>query len=347
MPDTRLMWTESATGTPKLVERPQEPRESEIPSVDEVIERNDKQAAQQLQQGYKQAQGLIDRQVAQGRQAILNQYEIRRNDMRRKYDAESDPKRKQAILDQTMSAKSQAMAKIQALMDKHAPEKQDLDAQMQAEVQKLTRQAEIRSTRLQAIRDLVASGIITDPAVAQQAEYKAAYGVDIPLARFKPQGPTPEAKKAQLVRDIRNLDASLERFTPGDPGKGLFNLAEKAKYTDPSTGEERKLNPKNPEDAVIIGQMNNLIKAREDLRSQYQNIILMENPSFRAAIEKTQAYNAAKNIYSGKSDAIKGGSIEASIRKQVGKPTGTIVQRNKRTGQIRVSNDGGKSWQIQ
>lgn len=323
---------------------------SVMPSVDEVIEQNNKQAAQQLQQQYKQAQGLIDRQIAQGRQAILNQYEIRRNDMKRKYDAEADPKRKQTILDQTMSARSQTMAKIQALMDKHAPEKQNLDTQMQAEVQKLTRQAEIRNTRLQAIRDLTASGIITDPAVVQQAEYKAAYGVDIPLARFKQQGPSPEAKKAQLVRDIRNLDASLERFTPGQaglfrniiPGGKPFR-AIKPTYIDPVTGEERKLEPDDPGDAAIISQMNNLLKAREDLRSQYQNIILMENPSFRAAIEKTQRFNAAKKQVTGKA----GGHIEASIRKQIGKPIKTIVQRNTRTGQVRMSNDGGKTWQIQ
>jgi hypothetical protein len=311
----------------------QEPR---VPSVDEVIERNDKQTVQQLQQGYKQAQGLIDRDIANGRQAILNQYEIRRNDMKRKYDAETDPKRKQAILDQTMSAKSQAMAKIQALMDKHAPEKQELDAQMQAEVQKFQQSVQTRNTRLQAIRDAAAAGIITDPAVVQQAEFNAAYGVTIPLDKFKqPKGPSPEAKKAQLVRDIRNLDNSLKRFTPGDPGKGVFNLASKAKYVDPVTGEERKLNPNDPGDAAIIGQMNNLVKAREDLRKQYQNIILMENPSFRAAIEKTQRFDDAKKIYSGKNNTTKGGSIEASIRKQAGEQNkGKMVQMRHPDGRV-------------
>lgn len=337
MAESRLMWTKSATGTPKLVERSQEVR---MPSVDEVIERNDKQATQQLQQGYKQAQGLIDRQIAQGRQAILNQYEIRRNDMRRKYDAEVDPKRKQSILDQTMSAKSQAMAKIQALTDKHAPEKQDLDARMQAEVQKLTQQAQVRSTRLQAIRDLVASGIITDPAVVQQAEYKAAYGVDVPLSRFKQQGPTPEAKKAQLVRDIRTIDARLKKFTPSE--KGLF-LTSRSKIIDPFTGKERTLKKENPEDAAIIEDMNELNRVRGVMLDELQSIYISENPALRKDIEDTQRFRDAVKI------ANSGGhqNIETSIRKQIGKPTKTIVQRNKRTGQIRVSNDGGKTWQIQ
>lgn len=308
MAESRLMWTESETGTPKLVERPQEPR---MPSVDETIQRNDKQAAQQLQQQYKQAKTIIDRQIAQGRQAILNQYEIRRNDMKRKYDAETDPKRKQTILDQTMSARSQTEAKIQALVDKHAPENQELDARMQAEVQKLTQQAQMRNTRLQAVRDLTTSGIITDPAVAQQAEYKAAYGVTIPLSRFKQQGPSPEQKKAQLVRDIRSLDARLKQFTPSEKG---WLLTTRSKIIDPSTGEERTLKKENPEDAQIIATMDALDTARNDMIKELQSIYIAQSPTLRKKLEDIQRFRDAKKIIANGGNL----NIEGSIRKKIG-----------------------------
>ena len=333
MPDSRLMWTESETGTPKLVERPQEPRESEIPSIDEVIEQNDKQATQQLQQQYKQAQGLIDRQIAQGRQAILNQYEIRRSDMRRKYDAETDPKRKQSILDQTMSAKSQAMAKIQALNDKHAPEKQELDTQMQSEVQKLTQQAGMRNFRLQTIRQLVQDGSM-DPIKAKKAEYKM-IGIDWAPPR---QQQTSKARKTQLVTDIRNIDARLKQYTPGQTGSWL-NIIPGGKpfedvkpiIVDPFTGEERKLDPKNEEDAQIIEDMRNMNVARENMINELQDIYIAENPALAKQIKDTQLFKDAAKIVAN------GGrlNIEGSIRKKIGEQNkGKLVQMRAPDGEI-------------
>lgn len=316
MADTRLMWIESETGTPKLVERPQESRESEMPSVDDVIQRNDKQAAQQLQQGYKQAQGLIDRQITQGRQAILNQYQIRRNDMKRRYDAETDPKRKQSILDQTMSAKSQALAKIQALVDKHAPEKQDLDAQMQAEVQKMQQFVQQRNARIQYTRQLVQGGFM-DPIQAKKAEYKS-IGINWTPPK---QQQTSEQKKAQLIRDIRTIDARLKKFTPAQAGAfrniipgGKPFRSTKAVYTDPFTGEERKLDPKNPKDAQTIEEMHELNRVRKDMLGELQGIYISENPALGKNIEDTQRFQDAIKI------ANNGGhqNIETSIRKKIG-----------------------------
>ena len=330
-------------GQPVQADSAVEPQEPRMPSIDEVIEQNNEQAAQRLQQQYKQAKGLIDKQIEYGRQAILNQYEIKRIDMKRKHSAEADPKRKQAILDQTLSVKSQTEAKIQALTDKHAPENQELDARMQAEVQKLTQQAQMRSVRLQAIRDASSAGIITDPAVVQQAEYNAAYGVTIPLSRFKSQSPSPKERKAQLATDIRSLTNRLERFSPSEKH---WHGTTRSTFVDDTTGEERTLDQNDPNDAVIIENMKALSTARDDMVKELQSIYIAESPTLRKQLEDIQRYRDAKKI------AANGGSlnIEGSIRKQIGeqnKGKKTITQRNKKTGQTRVSNDGGKTWQIQ
>jgi protein-tyrosine-phosphatase len=315
--------------------------DTRIPSIDETIERNDKQASQRLQQGYKQAKGLIDRQIAQGRQAIENQYKFKHADMKRKYQAAvraGDIKGAQRLTDQIQSFRSQAMAKIQALNDKHAPENQELHARMQAEVQKLTQQAQMRNTRLQAIRDAVSAKIITDPAVAQQAEYNAAYGVIIPLSRFKAQSPSPEQKKAQLKRDIQSINNRLEQFTPGQTGSWL-NIIPGGKpfedvkpvIVDPFTGEKRKLDSKNPEDAQIIEDMHGLNTAREGMIKEYQDILITENPAIAKEIKDTQRWKDAEKI------SANGGrlNIEGSIRKTIGEQNkGKLIMMRAPDGEV-------------
>jgi hypothetical protein len=310
--ESRLMWVESESGVPKLVERPQAPAPSEIPSVDDIIQMNDRQSVKQLQTQFKQTESQIDQQISYERQAILNQYEIKNADMKRRYDA-APAEKKQAILDQTLSFKSQALAKIQAINDKYAPAKDNLNKTLEAEMQKISQAAQIRNFRLQTVRQLVQAGHM-DATHAKQAEYKLV-GID-----WRPPKSS-RSEKAQLVTDIGNLDKMLERFTPGDTGEGIFNLRTKPTYLDPVTGETRKLNPKNEADAAIIGQMNNLIKAREDLRKKYQQTLLMENPSFRAAIEKNEQFRKAKAAHMSGT-----GNIETAVRQEVGKPKQTMSQ---------------------
>ena len=304
--------------------------ERKIPPIDETIQQNDEQAVQQLKQQYKQVQGLMDSQIASGRQAILNQYKIRRSDLERKYKAAADPKQKQSILDQTMSVRSQTMAKIQALMDKHAPEKQKLDATMQARMQEMAQEAKERNARLQVVRDLYASGIIPDPALVQQAEYKAAYGVTIPLNEFRQNVPSSRQKKAQLTTDIRNINARLRRFTPGKAGSWLNIIPggksfkdTKAIFMDPYTNEERELDPDNEKDKIIIDQMIDLKRIRDEKVNEYQNILIEENPAAKKEIEDVQRYNDAKKIAANGENL----NIEESIRKTVGDQNkGKLVQ---------------------
>lgn len=344
MADTRLEWVDQG-GIPKLVEKTQTPAVEEQPSVDTVIQQNDKQTLRQLQQQFSQASGIIKQQIDDGRRAILNQYEIKRTDMKRQYDAEVDPKRKQSILDQTLSLKSQVMGKIKALDDEFLPANRELETTMNNEMQKIQQASQQRDFRLQTIRQLVQAGSM-DPVKAKQAEYKM-IGIDWE----PPSRQSPTTQLSELRAKITDIDKVLKRYTPSKSGEGVFTIGRKATYVDPITGEKRKLDPGKPEDQTIITQMDSLAEEGRLARSQHQ-AILLASPEFRTYAEKKAIWDDAKAVVTGKDTAK--APLKESIIIAKGKPSApqsigqnVIRQQNKKTGQIRNSYDGGKTWQIE
>jgi len=335
MPDTRLEWT-NQDGTPKLVERVQTPVpvNNEPPSVDMIIQQQDKQTIQRLQQQFNQASGVIKQQVDDEKQAILNQYLIRNADMKRKYDAETDPQRKQSILDQTLSIKSQVTGKIQELNDKFLPANRELETVMNTEMQKVQQASAQRDFRLQTIRQLVQAGNM-DPIQAKKAEYKM-MGIDWePPAR---QSPTTQL--SELRARIAGMNSELKRYTPATSGAGILTLAKKATYLDPMTGETRNLDPFKSEDRAIITQMDALAKERNTTMMQHQ-ALLMASPEFRTYAEKKAIWDAAEATMTGKdtgklplkeSIVLAKGKPEAP--QSVGQSIGQTVER------------GGKKWKI-
>ena len=158
-----------------------------VPSVDKLIQRADNQAIKQLQQQFAQAESQIKQRHNDEIKALSNQYNIRRADMKRKWDAAravKDYAKANSILDQQYSFKSQCEAKVQALNDKYHSAKRELKTTFDTETQKMRSGIEQRNLRIQTIRQLVAEGTITDPAVALQAEYKL-FGIDIPLSALR------------------------------------------------------------------------------------------------------------------------------------------------------------------
>jgi hypothetical protein len=301
--------------------------DTEIPSVDNIIKTNDENRARQLQAQFSQAEGGINRQIGYETQAITRQYEIKRADMRRKYDA-ADPEKKKSILDQTHSLRSQTMAKLQAINDKYTPAKDELGKTLEIEMQKIAQENQQRNFRLQNIRQLVQAGHM-DATEAKKAEYKL-----IGINWQPPKTASPEAKKAQLVRDIKTIDARLAKFTPGDSGEGIWNLKSNPKYVDPFTGEERKLNPKNENDALIIKDMRNLNIARTDLINELQNTLISENPTIKARLDRINQFKTASE------QAKNGGrsNIETAIRNEIGNQN-----KNKR---VRVQSPTGQTGTV-
>ena len=351
MPDTRLEWT-NQDGTPKLVERVQTPVpvNNEPPSVDMIIQQQDKQTIQRLQQQFNQASGVIKQQVDDEKQAILNQYLIRNADMKRKYDAETDPQRKQSILDQTLSIKSQVTGKIQELNDKFLPANRELETVMNTEMQKVQQASAQRDFRLQTIRQLVQAGNM-DPIQAKKAEYKM-MGIDWePPAR---QSPTTQL--SELRAKITDIDKVLKRYTPSKErtllkNKGQWWGKDTATYLDPITGETRKLDPDKPEDQNIITQMDTLAKEGMVARAQHQ-ALLLASPEFRTYAEKKAIWDDAQTVVTGKDTGkvpLKESIVIAKGKPEAPQSVGqdVIRQRNKKTGQIRISYDGGKTWQIE
>ena len=289
-----------------------------MPSVDELIQQRDKQSTQRLQQQFGQANSVIDQEFNYGRQAIMDQYQIVDKEQRRQYNAERDPKRKAAIKERMHGIVAQYEGKLKTLDNKFLPDRQKLETAMKAETQKMQQANAQRDFRLQTIRQLTQMGTITDPALAQQAEYKA-LGIDIPIAELRPKS-SPEQKKASLVRDIKNLDATLKRFTP-EKERTLSDIRwwgkKNAKIVDPLTGEERKLSPKDEGDKAIIGQMNALAERREQLRGEFQNLLMQEDPRYRQTVQDQQDRKRAKDIYMGNGG--KGGGIKESLTNAVTK----------------------------
>ena len=314
MPDTRLEWVESDSGVPKLVEKQPEQNQGPPPPVDVIAKQRDKQAVKMLQEQLGKVEAEEGQKMGDELSAINNQFMLKQRAMRAKFDAERDPARKQSIQQQMMDIKTQFQGKMQGVKDKYAPTKRQVEQARASGMQQIQQAAQKRDFELQVLRRN--AGNFKSDALVRQAEYKA-MGIDVPLSQLEVT-PDPEQRKASLVRDIGGLDASLKRFTPSKT-TGYFDLAldKKAKYTDPLTGEERDLNPKDERDKAIIDQMHAMAKRREELRGQFQDLLMQEDPRYRQTVQDSEDRKKAKDIYMGNGD--KGGGIKESLTNAVTK----------------------------
>lgn len=178
----RMKWVE-VDGRRTLINNPD--YTARIPSVDELLKQKDQRTMRTLQQQYNQANAAIEKESNDGLRALNNQYNIRLKAMHAKFKSERDPEKRSAIEKQMIDIRTQFTGKAQALKDKFFPARRDLKTAVDAEIQKIQRSVEQRNLRLQIIRQHIAEGRITDPAVALQAEYKL-LGIDIPLSALRP-----------------------------------------------------------------------------------------------------------------------------------------------------------------
>lgn len=297
----------------------QEQPENTIPSVDSLIQRQDKQAVQQLQQKFSQASSQIDRVANDAKQAISNQFRIRQADFRRKFNAEKDPDRKQAIEDQMLSAKSAATGKIQAIDDKHAPARRELQTAMNVEAQKLKGAAQQRRVQLQTIRQLEQANLM-DATHAKKAAYKLA-GIN-----WEPPKQQIEQAKTAIETDLRGLRAIIKAYDyKPKAGMQTFGVTPYGKLTDPITGKIRKA---TKEDAEQI----QLLKKREgQLVENLQNLYMQSDPRFRMPIERAQQWAEASKALAGGDRS----NIETAILDKLGKQNkGKLVRMRAPDGRV-------------
>ena len=315
---------------------------NQMPPADVIAQQNDKQVMQRLQQEFGKAASAVKQQSDDDMSAAYNQFLLKQRAMRVKFERERDPARRQSIEQQMMDIRTQYDGKIQAVKDKYHPTNRTMKSAYDAEVGKLQQAAQKRSEKLQNIRQLHKDGFITDEAVVRQAEYKMLLGIDVPLSQLRPQqGPDPKEIKATLIRDIGNIDKMLERFTPIRErtllkDKGIWWGHAGGKYVDPETREERKLNPKKPEDKAIMDDRDNLIRQQGELRKALHANMLAEDPAYGQIFRDQEDRQKAKKDYL--DPGAKGGSIEGSI-------TNTIAEQNKGK-RIRVQSPGGQTGTV-
>ena len=313
------------------------PNTGQLPSVDQIIQQNDKQMMQRLQKEFTKVASEVRQQVEDDKRSIRSKHMFAEANLKRQWDAEKDPGRKQTLLNQKKTLESQTLSKLADVDNKYFPTNRSMKQAYDTEIQKLQQAAQKRDFELQVLRKNV--GNFKSNALARQAEYKA-IGIDVPLSQLEVK-PNPEQRKAMLVRDIKNLDEMLDRFTPVRDrtlikDKGIWWGTTGGDYIDPITGEERKLDPEKPEDKVIIDKMNALIEQRENLRGKLQELYL-QIPEYRQVIQDQQNRRNAKNIHLPSNSAAKGGGIKESI---------TNLNSKHKKGRIRVKYTGGQNGTV-
>jgi len=334
MPDTRLEWV-NQDGVPKLVEKAPTQNAGPIPPADVIAQQQDKQKLKMLQQEFGKAGAAVKQEMEDAKMSIRSNFKFTSGDLKRQYDAEQDPGRKQALFSRNETLVSQTMAKLAAVDNKFAPTNREMKSAYDAEVGKLQQAAQKRDFELQVLRKN--AGNFKSDALVRQAEYKA-MGIDVPLSQLEVEAkPDPKEIKATLIRDIGNIDKMLERYTPGKvTGWNDWSFDRKAKYVDPTTGEERKLNPKKPEDKAIIDDMTNLTRQQGELRKALHANMLAEDPAYGQIFrDQEDRQKAAKDYLD---PGAKGGSIEESI-------TNTIAKQNKGK-RIRVQSPDGQTGTV-
>lgn len=310
----------------------------QTPSAIQVTQQRDEQLSQKLQRDFNSQMSLIDKQSDHDTRAASNQFKIKQNRLRDKFKGERDPAKKQALEQQMLDMWSQFEGTKQGIKDKYQPQRTKFESIRDAGVAEIQAAAAERQEVVNNLRRLETAGIITDPAVVKQAEAYLLTGEKVSLSAFRPR-PNVEQRKTNIIRDIRNIDETLERFTGARTGDEFwgFSLARKARYLDPITGKERKLDPDKGDDAIIINNMRKLASKGRELRSELQGLYL-QIPEFRKTLQDQEDRQNAQRQYLPSNHTEKGGSLEASL-------TNTISKQNKGK-RIRVQSPNGQTGTV-
>jgi len=171
----RLKWDEG-DGKRTLINNPD--YTARVPSVDELIRRSDRQTEQRLQQEFGKASDAVKQQVEDDKRSIRSKHMFAEANLKRQWDAEKDPQRRQVLLNQKKTMESQTLSRLADIDNKYLSQNRALENTMKAEMQKMKALNAQRDFEIQLIRKHTAEGRFRSNALALQAEYKA-LGVEV------------------------------------------------------------------------------------------------------------------------------------------------------------------------
>ncbi len=299
-----------------------------------------------LDQQYQEATRSVETQFGQVQEELLRDVKYKLKTLSDKYWQE------RKYIEDLKAPADQKKQKLLQLNNKYElaaitakskvkPDTDALNTQKQQQLVALQQDYQQRQIRINQIQDLVDKGVVQDPYAALQEQYQIA-GINLPISAFRPPKPLSMEEMAEQQANIAFQ---------------IINLEEAMKT---ATGDERQ---------AIVEQII-------DLENQRTQLMGLQLPEVRTAIEKSNRLSKiglqmsagrkpgtlAEGVWQKKQKGLGTGklrlfglpgNIAASIleRKakkpqQKTKSNKPIYQKNKTTGQSRVSYDGGKTWQI-
>jgi len=291
---------------------------SDITNTDPLalINQNHKQQMELLQRQRTEEQTNITRDTNNRLRMLKREYAIREQALKRKWETpgrrQQDTKSHQQEWQEYNDLMMNYQIKASAIQGKIQPDLKDLEAKWGSIEQKVEADRAQRIEHIQLIRQLQEQGIISNPAAAIKAQFQIA-GIDLPMTAFQQPDPTEELAKL---------------------GTQVINLEEQGKYQS-ADAIRRQM-------AEITGKVSPDIVRGTKTATRLSGL---ESRRKRRQVEKEGPGTLAEGIIQIKNKTLGAGKY-ASIPRPTAKKEKPIYQKNRTTGQTRVSYDGGKTWQV-
>lgn len=278
---------------------------------------------QRLPQSHLTPESMLEQEIQTGRQAIQDKYALQWKEVNR-------------------SRRFIGAGKANRML-------QQIDMSAKQEMLQFNQQAQQQLEQLQNIDRLAEQGAITNP---DEIKARMAFGTDVAKSMY----PTPE-KEISIPEEFGRLDVyshrisdELERFKEDKPSRllparvalagplmggalaayyGRRKLKRKVRVWDPTTSEYKKATPEQiAEYDMLLQEEKAITQRKKELLGRLDVSRRIVQPGTRSGFDAGVAE-----------------SVRPQRQRPVTKPK-VIRQRNKRTGQERISYDGGKTWQI-
>jgi len=305
-----------------LAQLPAQTQAAQMTGVDEldplkILEDQRKRAIQQLESDVAQQQQLITRKSRNQMDILQRKYQIEVAAMRRKFEgvpqSQRDEKFMQRARNDWIRLNAHYAMQEEQIQGKVQPDLQDLEMAKQQQLQQLQRQQEEKLIKINHIKELEAKGIITDPTYSLQEQYAVA-GLNVPITAFTPKDPLKRAREFTRAMIAAAMTGDTEKMQRLQLGR---------------EGSLEQLSPDTAEAFRKAGQLSGLETRRKRKRG------IEEPGTFAEGIIK--AKNKKMNV-----SALRGFAHPKMLTEKE-KP---IYQRDRTTGQTRVSYNKGETWQI-
>jgi len=304
-----------------LAQLPAQTQAAQMTGVDEldplkVLEDQRKRTIQQLESDVAQQQQLITRKSRNQMDILQQKYKIEIAAQKRKYESvpksQRDEKFYQRAWDDWNRLNTHYAMQETQIQGKVQPDLQDLEMAKQQQLQQLQGQQEEKLIKINHIKELEAKGIITDPTYSLQEQY-AVVGINVPITAFRTKDPLKQAREytramiaAAMSGDTEKMQR-LQQEREGTLGQLPLDTAEAFRKAGQLSGLTARRRKRGVEEPGTFAE--GIIEAKNKK---------MNVPALRGLAHPKMLTEKEKPIY----------------------------QRDRTTGQTRVSYDKGETWQI-